>query len=135
MRHNYLAILVVVLISMVMGFLWYGPLFGEIWSQAQFHKSAKEMMSGTMDITPYIINILGVASICLFTSWLIQKMDTRGFGEGMLLGLYIAIGTSIPVVAIHYMFLRIDLTVLALDLGMTTVMMILTGGILAAWRK
>ncbi len=138
MRHNYLAIIVVVIISMVLGFLWYGFIFGEAWSQGVFHKSMADMqasMKGKMDPTPYIINIIGIACIALFTSWLIQKMDTRGFMDGMLLGLYIAIGTSVPVIAIHYMFLQMDYAVMGIDVGMTTLSMVLTGGILAAWRK
>lgn len=30
---NYLAILVAAVLSMVLGFLWYGPLFGKEWTK------------------------------------------------------------------------------------------------------
>ncbi len=135
-KHNYLAILVLIVIHMAVGFVWYGVLFSEIWSQAAFHKSVAEMQkSGNMSAMPYIINIVGIIFLCFFVSWLVQKLKVQSFLGGVFVGLYIAVGVVCPVVATHYAFLSISKKVMVLDSGMSGVLMLITGGVLAAWRR
>lgn len=47
---NYLAIIVAAIINLVLGFLWYGPLFGRRW-MALAHVTPQQMGGGVAKIT------------------------------------------------------------------------------------
>ncbi len=134
-KHNYLAIIVMIIAHMVIGFLWYGVVFSETWSHAALGKPVAEVQKQPMSAVPYIINIIGAACACFFISWLVQKLNITTFSGGLQLGVYAAIGLVFPALATHYLFLNISNTVLAIDLGMSITLTILTAGVLAAWRK
>ena len=134
-RHNYLAILVLLIVNIALGFLWYGLIFGETWSMATFGKTVDEMKEESMSATPYIINVIGVILTLLFLSWLVQKMNATTFSAGLTIGFYVAIGLIIPVIAIHYSFMMVNNKTLCIDLGMSTVTTLINAGVLAAWRK
>lgn len=137
-RHNWLAIIILVVLHMAIGFLWYGVFFSEQWSQAAFGKSVQEMYdsyNGEMPMAPYIVNVIAAFCATLFLSWLVNKLNYNTFGEGLKLGLYASAGLIFPAIAVHYMFLYRTHTLLAIDLSMSVLITILTAGILAAWRK
>ncbi len=141
-RHNYLAITVMVIANMLVGFIWYGLVFGEVWSQAAFGKSVAEVQAANPDMSPvpYIVNVISIICTCFFVSWLVQKLNMVTFNDGLKLGLAISIGTVFPVLATHYAFLQYafakqDYSVLWLDLGMSVVCTLLICGVLAVWRK
>lgn len=46
MEVNLLAVLLATLASMIVGFLWYGPLFGKIWIKLSNHKESEMDKSG-----------------------------------------------------------------------------------------
>ncbi len=49
MELNYLAILVAVVLQFIVGFLWYGPLFGKLWGKIHgFDKLSKEQQQKLM---------------------------------------------------------------------------------------
>jgi len=137
-KHNYLAILVMVIIHMAVGALWYTYLFGDMWAIEAFGKTPAQMqaeMQGDMDPTPFIINIIGVIFLCFFISWLVQRLGNTSFGSGFMTGLYTSLGIVLPIIAIHYAFLMHSTTLIVIDTSMSSLMTMLTGGILAAWRK
>lgn len=134
-KHNYVAIAVMVVAHMIFGFLWYGVLFMETWSQAALGKSAAEVQQMEGSPIPYIINIIAAACTCLFLSWLVQKLNYTTFADGLKLGVYAVIGLVFPAIAVHYVFLGLSNTVLALDFSMSAILTLLTCGVLAVWRK
>ena len=138
-KHNYLAILVMVIASMVLGFAWYGFLFAEPWVWNAFHKTIPEMQASmkhdASEAIPYVVNIICMILTCFYASWLIVKLNIAGFMAGAIVGLYTSIGLVGPVIAIHYMFLMISKKVLLIDVSFSCVVTILIFGVLAAWRK
>ena len=137
-KHNYLAILVMVILQLGIGFLWYGFLFAEPWAMEGYGKTIAEMqavMGGNDTSTPYIINAVLTIFHCFFMSWLVQRLSATSFSSGLMIGLYASLGLALPAIAIHYAFLGKSTTLIAIDAGMTAVVTMLTGGILAAWRK
>lgn len=139
-RHNYLAILVVVLMQFAIGFLWYGVIFGDMWSMAHFGISPEEMQAqmeaaGGMSPMPYILNMIGNILLTIFLSWLVQRLANTTFSQGALTGFYVSLGAVVPTVTTHYAFLQISTTVAIIDIGMTAVIAIISAGVLAVWRK
>src|SRR5437763_6774369 len=122
-KHNYVAIIVMVIVQMAIGFVWYTILFGEPWVQGVFGKSIAEMQAemqktGSMSMAPYVVNIIGNFCLCFFISWLVQRLGITTFGGGLMLGVYATIGLVLPAVVIHYMFMMKSHTVIAIDAGM-----------------
>lgn len=137
-KHNYLAIIVMVIVQILIGFLWYGFLFAEPWAMEGYGKSIEEFtsgMAGKDNSTPYIINIILTIFNCVFMSWLVQRLSATSFGSGFMVGLYASLGLALPAIAIHYAFLGKSFTLIAIDFCMTALVVMLTGGVLAAWRK
>src|SRR5207249_2864659 len=95
-KHNYVAIIVMVIVQMAIGFVWYTVLFGEPWVHGVFGKSIAEMQaemkSGGMSPMPYVVNIIGSICICFFISWLVNRLGINSFAGGLILGVYVAIG-------------------------------------------
>ena len=76
---NYLAILVAGIASMVLGFLWYGPLFGKAWMQMMgftmkdMKKKQKEGMTRT-----YLIAFVGTLVMAYVLSVFVENMGIEG---------------------------------------------------------
>jgi len=131
-RHNHLAILAVVVIHQIVGFVWYSPvLFLSPW----VHGQGKEVdQLNQSDPVPFVVSIATSILVSYVVSWLVQvlKADTvkRGAGVGGILG----IGVAAPAITMHYAFLGMSWNVIAVDALHSIVLLGLTGGLLAAWR-
>lgn len=56
---SWLAVIVAVVANMVLGFLWYGPLFGKAWMAAVGKKEEELTQSPTMYLIPIITTLVG----------------------------------------------------------------------------
>lgn len=73
MAINYLAVLVCGVASMVVGFVWYGPLFGKVWMQimgadtmtAQEKEAMKKSMWG-MYLLQFILSLITAGVLAVF---------------------------------------------------------------------
>ena len=74
---NYLAVLVAGLSNMVIGYLWYGPLFGKMWMKL----SGTKMSSGgkTSATGGYIISYVGAVIIAYILAHFIY-LNAKGMG-------------------------------------------------------
>lgn len=136
-KHNYLVIGLLLLFHMIFGFVWYGIIFGETWSLAAYGKTPEQMQQEGMGGSPmpYVVNLAGVICICLFLSWLVQRLNYNSFSDGLKLGIYASIGLVFPVISTHYMFLPLNATVLMIDLAMSAILVTITAGVLSSFRK
>ncbi|MEY4731021.1 MAG: hypothetical protein RL020_2179, partial [Pseudomonadota bacterium] len=66
---------------------------------------------------------------------LIHRLDVRGFFAGVKLGAILFFGFVLFALAAHYQFLGVANQVMWIDLGQVFIWMILSAGIIAAWRK
>lgn len=62
---NYLAVLVAAIASMILGYLWYGPLFGNMWKQLMGFTD-KDMKK--MKMSPKTSMILGFITALVISS-------------------------------------------------------------------
>lgn len=91
---NYLAVVVAALSSMVLGSLWYGPLFGKLWMKLSGHKmdSGGKNNMGTL----YGIAAIGafveayiLSHVLVFAS---SYMNTSGVSAGLSSGFWMWLG-------------------------------------------
>src|SRR3989344_4053159 len=102
---NYIAIVVVAIANMFLGFLWFGPLFGKTWtrlmgwSQTQIEEGKAKMKKDGWKT--YLLAFLGSLVMALvlgyflvFTSY---YLDITGISAGMQTGFFAWLGFVAPV--------------------------------------
>ena len=64
---NWLAVVIAAVVSIVLGFLWYGPLFGKTWMRMTGHtKKDMEMAKKKGMTASYILMLIGtLISVCV----------------------------------------------------------------------
>lgn len=72
----------------ILGFLWYGPLFGKIWLKS-IGKTREEMSgAGSAIAIGVVANIVAATAL----AWLYNAMETKDLATGIYLGLIVAVG-------------------------------------------
>lgn len=104
-KTNWLSIVASVGVSMVIGFLWYGALFQKQWMAGNGitlnedeTTMFKDGITLEMSMTPMIVNILFMIVYALIINWLINKMNSRGWQSGMMVGLAVGITHTLNVI-------------------------------------
>jgi hypothetical protein len=85
---NWLAVAVGMVVSMFLGFLWYGPLFGKTWLRL-IGKSPEEIES---DLTMYIKTAVAAFVAMLFLNLVVTNVGPASFLGGFVVGALTFIG-------------------------------------------
>ena len=88
LQLNWLAIIAASLISFVIGWPWYGPLFGNAWLDA-LGKTADEIQPSAK---PFIISLVTTLITAFVMAVLIACLQISTWLEGAVLGLAVGIG-------------------------------------------
>ncbi len=101
---NYLAIIVAGILAMVLGALWFGPLFGNLWMKiiginAKDKKAREEMQksAGPLYFIQFLLTLLQIG-ILYYT------LDSLPFGSALKFTALIYIGFIIPILAANAMW-------------------------------
>lgn len=135
---NYLAVVVSAIASMVIGFLWYGSLFGKQWmalsgiNPAKIDEAKKQSMGkgyalafvGSL-LTAYILNHVIALSNAYFS--------TSGIQAGLTSGFWMWLGFVVPVTLNSLLWEGKPLKLWILNTSYYLVMFLIVGGILAVW--
>ncbi|MEE4287447.1 MAG: DUF1761 domain-containing protein [Mariniphaga sp.] len=129
---NYLAIIVAALSSFMVGWIWYGPLFGKIWMK--LHGFTEEELKNSSMSMPVImvVNYIATAMAALAIAMFIGPEATAGFG--IFAGLMIAIfwiGTSR---LNDVLYEKKPWRLFFINVGYNTVIYVIMGAILGAWH-
>ncbi len=137
MYVNILAVLVAAVASMVVGSIWYGPLFGKAFMSAmgadKWSPEERQAKMGKAMTMTYVVQF--IASVVMFyvLAWVIN-----GLGQGSLMGglkaaLWVWIGFIIPVKLGDALWGG-KRTLFWLGIGNMLVTLLVAGAILGAWR-
>jgi hypothetical protein len=100
---NWLAVLVAALAYFLLGAAWYAPpVFGRVWSDAGGFAlpESGERPSAAIYVTPLIGSILSAIALAMIA----ELTATDAFGEGVVLGLVVAIGFAISIAFVTAQF-------------------------------
>lgn len=111
---NILAIILAAASGFLVGGLWYGPLFGNVWQRA-IGLSNEEIQSSNMFKTYGLTFAFSVLS-AVFLGHLLAFFDTD-FQHTMMISVGIAIGFIVPAIGTNYLFGRKSGTLFAVDTG------------------
>lgn len=130
---NVWAVLVAGLASFIIGWLWYGPLFGKLWMELHGFTPEKLREGGGLPM-PFImiVNYVATALAALSIAMFIGAEATMSFG--IFAGLMIAIfwiGTSR---LNDVLYERQPFKLYLINLGYNVVIYVIMGAVLGAWH-
>ena len=126
---NWLAVVVGMVLSMVMGALWYGPLFGNMWLR-MIGKTAEELEASPFD---YIKTAVASFVAMLFLNLFVIAFGGVGFVEGAVLGALAFIGFGTTMIFVYTTFEGPPEKVWLLYSAYQSLVFIIMGGVFAVW--
>lgn len=129
---NWLAVLVSVIAGQVISTVWFVVLFAAPWAAEYGAADAKQH---TAEVPPYTygIGVASTATLTLSIALLQSALGTSGAVEGLLVGLFVAVGFCVATMLPGQAFLR-RLRVFAIAAGSQTAMILAISTILAVWK-
>jgi hypothetical protein len=129
---NWLAVIVSAIVSMAVGAVWYGPLFGKRWMK-EVGFTQEDIESGqTWPL--YLIAMLNSLCMTFVLANAIAWAGVTGIGGGLLLGALMWIGFTGLTFAVNHAFEGRTIVHWAINSGMYLTSLMIAGVILAVWR-
>lgn len=126
---NWLAVLAGTVVNMVIGFLWYGPLFGQTWMN-WIGKSADEIES---DSSMYIFSTASALISAFVLALIVAAFGASTITGGAVLGALVWLGIGATATLVYSVFEGPPLNVWALHVGYQLVVFVIMGALFAVW--
>ena len=127
---NWLAIVVAAIVSFVLGWLWYGPLFGKAWL-AELGKSEDELGGG---MSAFVISAVLMLISSFVMAVLVACLGIKTWFDGAVLGLAVGIGFIATSYFSDSSFSGKSHKLTAIESGYRVLYTLLIGIILALWQ-
>ncbi|MFN1833759.1 DUF1761 domain-containing protein [Balneola sp. MJW-20] len=131
MDVNWLAVLAATLIGFVIGFLWYGPLFGKQWMAASGMTEEKAQQGNMAKIFGFSFIFQALMAVCLA---FFLADPSIGLQEGAYYGFLTGFGWVAPAIAITSLFEQRSWSYISIHASYWIVVFTLMGLILGAWK-
>lgn len=129
---NFLAILLVGVAYMIVGFLWYGPLFAKPWMRL-VGMTQEDLQRGANPVM-YLGTFVGALVSAYVLALFINAAQMTTLGRGATAGLLAGLGFVAPSFGANYIFGRRPLSLYLIDAGYQIVSLLIGGIILGLWR-
>lgn len=114
---NLLWAVVAGVINMVIGFLWYGPLFSKPWMRLQGLTPEKiKEQSQAMGTTYLLSFVMAVVSATVY-QWIFLLYNTASLSEALLLAVIVWIGFVFTVMTNRSLFVKAPFALVLIDSG------------------
>lgn len=141
---NYWAVLVAAIVNFVLGFLWYGPIFGKYWTHLMgwTKEHMEEMMRDpkmkTKMYTNYIITFIGSLLIAFVLAHALVFGSAftliYGVSAGLMVGFWNWLGFIAPITLTPVLWEGKSWKLWVLNAGYYLVALLVMGVILAVWK-
>jgi hypothetical protein len=134
LKINHLAVLVAVVLQFILGFLWYGPFFGEPWM------GMVGLDLATIEANPpgageWVTNIVSAVVSMYVLAWLYGKIPVTSLVQGLFTGLLIGFAFVLLSVMTSGMFAKDPYGLAWITGGFTTAGLAIGGAVLGAWKR
>jgi hypothetical protein len=131
---NWLAVVVCAVLSMVIGFIWYGPLFSKPWGKMTGWTSEKvaAVARSRMSMS-YILAFIAAFIIALVLAVTLQAISSDGVGEGVIAAIVLWVGFTGATIGVNMTFERRPLSLFGIEAGYHLVTLIVYSIILSVW--
>lgn len=125
-----LSIVLAVVAPFVLGFLWYGPVFGKPWMKEIGH-DPDDPQNTSMGLTFGLAIVLTLVAVLIVDMFLLSEGATmvQGLSHGLLLG----VGVAATSLGINYIFSQRSVRLYLIDAGYLVLMFALIGLFLRIW--
>lgn len=134
LKINHLAVWLCVILLFVLGFLWYGPLFGDQWMDMVGLVKA-EVEANPPGAGIWISNVISTVIPLYVLAWLFLKLNVSSGLQGLLYGFLISFSFVFLSKLTGDMFAQNPYALSWITGGFDMVSLSLSGFILGAWRK
>jgi hypothetical protein len=134
LKINHLAVLVAIVLQFVLGFLWYGPLFGEAW-MGMVGLDMVTIEADPAGAEEWITNIVSAVVSMYVLAWLFTKINVTSLLQGLLVGLLIGFAFVLLSNMTSGMFAKDPYGLAWITGGFTTVGLGIGGAVFGAWKK
>lgn len=134
LQINHLAVLASVVVLSVLGFLWYGPLLGDLWMEYNGLDMAG-MEANPPSIATWITNLLATVLTVYVLAWLFMNMNVETLAKGALIGFVLSFTFILLSFMTSNLFAGRPYGLSWIDGGHSVVAMTIAGAILGVWRK
>jgi mannitol-specific phosphotransferase system IIBC component len=129
-RVNWIAVVLGGVFSMILGFLWYGPLFGKLWLRT-IGKTADELKSSA---GMYILAFVAALVTAYVLAVLVSALGVTTWWRGAVLGAVVSVGIGAASALVNGLFLRNTVSSWALFALYQLVLYTVEGIVFAVWR-
>jgi len=126
MAFSLVAGLVVAVLNMVVGFIWYGPLFSKLWMR-EVGLSEKEIGNGPG--IGYLYTMVAAFIMGCVASFLVGLTGVTSVADGLVLGLLIGVGFVATSFATTYIFSMRSLKLYFIDVTYQVITIVLAGAV------
>ena len=126
---NWLAVLLGTVVSMALGALWYGPLFGQLWLRLIGKTEDELEQNPTMYIKTAVAAFLGMLALNV----IVVTFGASTFLAGVVLAAFIFVGIGATTTFVYTTFEGPIEQVWALYVAYHLVVYLIMGGIFAIW--
>jgi len=138
-KTNWPAIAVAVVVSMIIGFLWYGLLFQNQWMAGngftmEGEKMFKDGVEIPMSSTPMIFNTIAMVVYALIMNWLLGRIGANTWMDGAKVGAAIGVLMAVGVYT-GDLFAQNPMSLTMVDGSYSLVLFTIIGAILGGWQK
>jgi len=132
---NILTILASGLASLVLGFVWYGPLFGKAWAgyTGWTNEKVKTIPGSRMAMT-YLLTFAAALISAYVLAVLSRTVGASGVVDGLVLGLVTGIGIAAMAFGTTFLFEHKPLGLWLIVAGYETAYLVIAGIIVTVWR-
>ncbi len=134
LKLNHYAIWLAIILQFVLGFLWYGPFFGEKWMHmVDLDLTAVE--SNQAGFAIWITNIISSVSAMYLLAWLFVKIEIRTALRGLFTSFLIAVTFIFLSSLTNNLFARLPYGLAWITGGFSMVGFSIAGIIFGVWTK
>jgi len=134
MRINYLAVVVAAVVYWLLGALWYGVLFAKQWMALMGISKEQAEQQGQSAI-PYVVAFLCGLVIAYVLALVCNASGATTAGKGASTGVLMWLGFVGTTTLTTYQFDGRPIALWAINYGYALIGFLITGAILAIWRK
>ncbi len=114
MDISLLAVVLAGVASMVLGFVWYGPLFAKAWMR-EVGLRMEDINAGPG--VGYLLTFIAAMVSAAVTSLLVHRLAVVQVGDGLMLGLILGVGYVGTTFMSNYVFARKSMQLYLIDAG------------------
>lgn len=127
---NFVAVLVAGLLSMAIGFVWYGPLFANAWMK-EVGLTKKDIGKGPGP--GYALTLAGALIESYVLAHFIDFAQADTIAEGMVTASWLWVGFVAYAIGVNYIFAMRTFKLWIIDTGYFLALLLAQGAVLAVW--